>query len=116
MDEKNEPIRVFISVPMKDRSDEEIDAAIYEEKEIFLKTLVKDENLVTFVDNFHGYKNHQFYENTNNKSLSYIGEAFKKLATCSVAVFGKGWKEARGCMMEAIACTMYDISIIDQGK
>ena len=107
---------IFISVPMADRTDEEIEQAIYAEAKIYIqRSGLKPEDVV-FVNNFDGYRDYHFYEHTKCKNLGYIGEALKKLAMCDVAVFGKGWKKARGCMLEATACTLYGIPVWDNDK
>ena len=107
---------VFISVPMANRTDEEIEQAICIEEKIYAQQSGKKPEDIVFVNNFDGYHEHYFYERTKCKNLSYIGEALKKLAMCDVAVFGKGWKNARGCMLEATACTLYGISVWDNDK
>lgn len=42
--------------------------------------------------------------------LWYLGEAIKKLGTCDVAYFIKGWDKYRGCRIEKAVCDEYKIT------
>ena len=103
---------VFISVPMAGKADALIERAILVTKRKYLEATQQDIKDVVFVDNFQNYEQIQIPDGAD-ASIIYLGEAIKKLATCDVAVFGKSWRDARGCMIEHEVCTRYGINIFE---
>ena len=109
-------VKVFISVPMNERSDEEIEGAILLTKRAFLKKMEelgqRSGNTFIITDNYH-VKHAEPKKDCIDERLYYLSEAIGQLSTCQIAVFGKGWKEARGCRMEHEICENYRISIVE---
>ena len=96
-------MRVFISQPMRDKTDIEIK----EEREAIIDiTKSKYGEDVEIIDSFLEGVPHEA------KPLYYLGESFKLLSTADLAVFANGWEEARGCSMEHKACLEYGIEIL----
>lgn len=99
--------RLFISQPMKGKTDEFIKAerakAIEE-----VKKIVGDD--VKVIDSF--------FEGapTDAKPLWFLGKSFELLSTADVAYFAKDWDKFRGCMMEHTACREYGIKIIEYAE
>lgn len=95
--------KIFISQPMRDKTDEQI-KAIREavEKYVFNKY---DDN-VTIIDSF--------FENAPHdaRPLWFLGKSFELLSTADLAVFVDNWNEYRGCVMENEACKRYGIDFI----
>jgi hypothetical protein len=92
---------------MKDRTNEQI---LKERKEIIEKTkfmLSKKDDLV-FLES---YFNEDVPENVNIP-VYYLGKSLKVLAEADIAVFGKGWKCGRGCLVEHEVCQSYGIKVL----
>lgn len=43
----------------------------------------------------------------------YLGNSLVKLAEADVAVFHPGWRDASGCILEHMACALYNIPYMD---
>lgn len=103
-------MKVFISVPMNGRTDEEIDA---DTERIFMNyqnlTINNSEFLETFFDDedFEGVD----YE---NMPLAYLSKSLDVLAQAEIAIFAKGWEKARGCRIEHQCAVDYGIPIIEE--
>lgn len=97
-------MKVFISQPMKDKTNEQIEAerrlAIQAAKEKFGED-------VEIIDSFFKDAPH------GAKPLWFLGKSFEMLSTADAAIFCTGWRDARGCKMEKAACDNYGISAYD---
>lgn len=97
-------MRLFISQPMRDKTDEEIKS---ERNEIIQR--VRE-----------GYPNEEigvidsFFENAphNAKPLWFLGKSLELLSTADIAYFANGWEEYRGCSIEHKCAMEYGIKII----
>lgn len=96
--------KLFISQPMKGKTDEEIlkerEAAIAKAKEVCGED-------VEVIDSF--FKDAPAV----NRPLWFLGESLKLLATADVAYFAPGWKAARGCKIEHTCALEYGIVVIE---
>lgn len=96
-------VKVFISQPMKDKTNEEIES--------------ERNQISKMLDEKYGKGNYEiidsFFKDAphDSKPLWFLGKSFELLSTADVCVFAKGWNEARGCTMEHLACENYGISI-----
>ena len=91
--------KLFISQPMKDKTNEEIIA----ERQRILK-LVKEklgDNKVELIDSFFKDAPH------DAKPLWYLGKSFELLSTADIVFFGGEWRKYRGCIMENMAAHKY---------
>ena len=95
--------KVFISQPMKDKTDEEI-KAVRAAVSKHVANLYNDE--VEIIDSFFEGAPH------DAKPLWFLGKSFELLSTADIAVFVDNWSEYRGCVMENEACTKYGIEFI----
>lgn len=90
-------MKIFISQPMKDLSEEEIKAdrkrAIEKVKNIY-----GDD--VEIIDS---------YNNKYQKPLVCLAKSIELLSTADVAYFLKGWNTARGCRIEYMCADNYGI-------
>ena len=101
--------KLFISQPMKDKTDEEIlaerEAAIAQ-----IKTVCGED--VEVIDSF--------FEGDApvdvNSGLWWLGKSLKLLATADIVYFAKGWEKARGCKIEHACAEEYGIKIIECSK
>ena len=100
-------IRVFISQPMKGKTEEEILAAREKAIEDVKKTM--DGESVEVIDSY--------FEDYNPDNgcvpLKYLAKALELLADADVVYFAKGWKDARGCRIEHEAAIAYGIDVIE---
>ena len=95
--------KLFISQPMRGKTDKEILAA----REKAIKSAEKQVGEpVEVIDSF--------FQSApvNTKPLWYLGESLKLLSQADVAFFAKGWNEARGCKIENTCAIEYGIKVI----
>lgn len=98
-------MKVFISQPMRDKTNEQIekernDAISY----VYNKLGAKG---VEVIDSFFKNAPHEA------KPLWFLGKSFELLSTADVAVFIGDWINYRGCNMEYKACREYGIKVVD---
>lgn len=99
-------VKLFISQPMKGKTDEEIldvrNKAIASAKKYFDK---KEE--VEVIDSF--------FQSApvDAKPLWYLAKSLELLSTADVAYFAKGWEGARGCKIENTCAIEYGIEVIE---
>lgn len=96
--------KLFISQPMKGKTDEEIlavrnKAIASAEKHLGEKVEVID----------------SFFQSApaDAKPLWFLGKSIELLSDADVAYFAKGWDEARGCKIEHECALEYGIDIIE---
>lgn len=99
--------KLFISQPMKDKSDDEILA----EREKAIKSA--EELLgepVEVIDSF--------FQSApaDARPLWFLGKSLELLSTADVVYFAKGWEKARGCKIENTCAIEYGITVIEDYK
>ena len=96
--------KLFISQPMKDKTNDEILAERSNAIQA-AKDSLKDE--IEVIDSF--------FQGApaDAKPLWYLGESLKLLATADVAYFAPGWEKARGCKIENTCAKEYGIPTIE---
>lgn len=83
--------KLFISQPMRGKTDEEILAVRAQAKHEVEASLMEK---VVVIDSFiQGAP-------ADAKPLWYLGKSLELLSTADIAYFAKGWEEARGCRIE----------------
>lgn len=95
-------IKIFISQPMKDKTNEEIK----EERENIIHYCQKQYGEIEVIDSFFEDAPH------DANPLWFLGKSLEALSTADIAVFAKGWADARGCRMEHSACVAYGINAV----
>ena len=96
--------RLFISQPMRDKTDEEIISARERVLEDAREQIGKE---VVPIDSFfpraliHG-----------NKPLHLLGKSLVLMSTADVAYFAKDWEQYRGCRIEHTCAEEYGIPIL----
>ena len=98
-----EKIKVFISQPMKDKSNEEIEKEREEIKQILNNKWGEDGYEI--IDSFFKGEPH------DANPLWYLGKSLQLLSKADVCVFAKQWYVGRVCVMEHRACEEYHITI-----
>ena len=96
-EEKKTPFKVFISQPMKGRTDEEI---MQERNRIMTKWTNKS---VEFIDSF--------FREPGKNSTDSLGKSISLMGEADLAVFAQGWQNARGCRIEHEVARDYGIPI-----
>ena len=98
--------KLFISQPMKGKTDEEIlkerEKAIASAKRNF----VEDEE-IEVIDSF--------FQSApaDARPLWFLGKSLELLSTADIAYFAKGWENARGCRFENTCAIEYGIDVIE---
>ena len=96
--------KLFISQPMKGKTDEEI----LKEREKPIRSAEKQVNeTVEVIDSFFQAAP------ADAKPLWFLGKSLELLASADVAYFAKGWNEARGCKIEHTCAVEYGILTIE---
>ena len=96
--------KLFISQPMRGKSDEEILAERQKAIEMAEKVIGEP---IEVIDSF--------FEKApvNAKPLWFLGKSLELLADADVAYFAKGWQDARGCKIENTCAIEYGIPVIE---
>lgn len=95
--------KVFISQPMRGKTDEEILRVRAEAIAAAERLLGED---VEAIDSFFGTSN-------MSHALEYLGESIKLLAKADIAFFARGWDKARGCKIEHTCAVEYGIPVVE---
>lgn len=98
-------IKLFISQPMRGKTDEEI-LAVREKAIASAKKNLKDEE-VEVLDSF--FKDHT----DEGNPLEFMARSIALLGKADVAYFAKGWEQARGCRIENQCALDYGITVIE---
>ena len=104
--ENSKTIKVFISQPMKDKTDEQI----LEERNRAIKVIKNRFNTtdVEIIDSFMQSAPH------DAKPLWFLGKSLEFLSNADVAYFVKDWDKYRGCKIENTCAKEYGIEIIEE--
>ncbi len=108
MEDKTE-YKIFVSVPMAGKTNEEIREYQKFLLDDFVKSMCEEcQSDVKFIliDSF---IEEEPPENASNDGAWYLGRSLVKLAEADHVLFAPGWKDARGCRIEFEVCVMYDI-------
>ena len=97
--------KLFISQPMRGKSDDEI--LLEREKAIKAAEKLVGEP-VEVIDSF--------FQSApvDAKPLWFLGKSLELLADADVAYFAEGWEEARGCKIEHTCAVEYGIDRIEE--
>ena len=99
--------KLFISQPMKGKTDEEIISERNKAVEEAKKAVNDD---VTIIDSlFQGTP-------ADAKPLWFLGKSIELLSTADVAYFAKDWDKFRGCKLEHEAAMQYGIKVIEYAE
>lgn len=96
--------KLFISQPMKGKTDEEI---LAERQRAIEKAEKQLGEKVELIDSFF-----QEAPEVKTKGLYYLGKSLELLATADVAFFCKGWPEYRGCRVENTCAIEYGVPLV----
>lgn len=96
-------MKLFISQPMRGRSDDEIKA---ERNEIICSAKKEYGNDLEVIDSF--------FEGApvDAKPLWFLAKSLELLSTADIAFFAPGWEGARGCKIENLCAKEYGVEVI----
>ena len=96
--------KLFISQPMRGKTDEEILAERKKAIESAERNLGEP---VEVIDSF--------FQNApaDARPLWFLGKSLELLSTADIAYFAKGWADARGCRIENQCAIEYGIEVIE---
>lgn len=96
--------KLFISQPMRGKTDEEI---LAERKKAIESTERNLGEPVEVIDSF--------FQNApvDARPLWFLGKSLELLSTADIAYFAKGWEDARGCRIENQCAIEYGIEVIE---
>ena len=97
-------MKLFISQPMKDKTNEEIKA----ERELLInKAKERYGDNIEVIDSF-------FEDAPHDASpLWFLGKSLELLSTADVAYFAKDWGKYRGCKIENTCAIEYCIDLVE---
>lgn len=95
--------KIFISQPMKDKTNEEI----ISEREYIIELCKKEYEDIEIIDSF--------FENAPHdaRPLWFLAKSLELLSTADIAFFADGWKNYRGCKIEHECAKEYGIEIVN---
>lgn len=94
--------RLFISQPMRGKTNEEI--------------LAEREKAIVCAERYLGEKVEvidSFFEDYNGSPLEFLAKSIALLANADIAYFAEGWEKARGCRIEHECAVEYEIDRIE---
>lgn len=97
---KDTTMKIFISQPMRGRSDKEIQSERAEMMDAVKRQYGDVEELDTF------FSNHEW------GPLMCLAKSIEALSQADAAVFAPGWQNARGCRIEHQCCVDYVVPIL----
>lgn len=102
--EKESIMKIFISQPMKGKTNEEIKT---ERERLIAKAREHYGEDVEVIDSF--------FENApaDARPLWFLGKSLELLSTADVAVFAPDWKSARGCRVENYCAIQYGLGVME---
>lgn len=96
--------KLFISQPMRDKTDEEIKT----ERVEIVKRVTEKFGEVEVIDSFFESAPH------DARPLWFLGKSLELLSTADCAYFAEGWKNYRGCKIEHECAAQYGIDIVGE--
>lgn len=103
-------VRLFISQPMRGKSDEEIESE-REDLIAIAKAVYVGRGEVEVIDSF--FKGGLDVPAGAKAPLYYLSKSLELLATADVAIFAEDWREARGCRIEHECADGYGVARIE---
>jgi hypothetical protein len=99
--------KVFISMPMNGKTDEEIINEFKATKKRVLDIFGGCEVIDSVFSNFD-------LENNANTPIHYLGRSIELLADADIVYFVKGWEMARGCLIEYQVAKTYGKTCVEE--
>lgn len=104
-------MKVFISVPMRGRTDQEIAKAIEIAKSKLSEMAEENNEVIEYVDNFVSMRDDT---DIKDPAMYCLGGAIQKMSKCDAVYFCPGWQETRGCVIERHVAVLYGLTRLYQ--
>lgn len=104
-------MKVFISVPMRGHTDQEIAKAIEIAKSKLSEMAEENNEVIEYVDNFIPIPTEA---DIKDYAMWCLGGAIQKMSECDAIYFCPGWDEARGCVIERQVAVQYGLTRLYQ--
>ena len=101
--------KIFISMPMNGKTDEEI---VKEFKSIKKRVLELFDGCQVIDSVFSNFD----LDNNANTPIHYLGRSIELLADADIVYFAKGWEKARGCLIEYQIAKTYGKTYVEEPK
>lgn len=101
--------KVFISMPMNGKTDEEI---VKEFKSIKKRVLELFDGCQVIDSVFSNFD----LDNNASTPIHYLGRSIELLADADIVYFAKGWEKARGCLTEYQIAKTYGKTYVEEAK
>lgn len=103
-------VRLFISQPMRGKTDEQIESE-REDLIAIAKAVYAGRGEVEVIDSF--FKGGLNVPAGTKALLYHLSKSLELLATADVVIFAEGWRDARGCRIEHECAKQYGVSTIE---
>lgn len=105
---KLEPLKIFISTPMKDQNPEQIELG-FEKIDKAIKLVFESSDNNTFAVE----TTHADPEWFNDNPVVGLGKAIQRMGECDVVYFTDNWAGAKGCIIEREIATLYELPVLE---
>ena len=105
-------MKVFISQPMRGKTDEQIRAE-REEAVKKIKALYKNYD-VEILDTLFNDSNDIKLESQISRSMYYLGKLIQYMRDADLVYFMKNWKDYRGCRVEHYVAEQYGLKMMEE--
>ena len=100
---KEEPMKIFISQVMRNKTEQEI--LVERAYAIEQARRVYDGHKLEILDTYFP----EFEDKGKREPLKYLAKAIEMMADADAVVFAPGWEDGRGCKIEQECAKAYDI-------
>lgn len=105
---KLEPLKIFISTPMRDQEPEQIELGFEKiDKAIKMVFESSDDN------RFEVSTEHADPEWLNDDPVVGLGKSIQRMGECDVVFFTDNWAAAKGCIIEREIATLYELPVLE---
>ena len=105
---KLEPLKIFISTPMRDQEPEQIELG-FEKIDKAIKMVFKSSDNNTFEVS----TEHADPAWLNDDPVVGLGKAIQRMGECDVVFFTDNWAAAKGCIIEREIATLYEFPVLE---
>ena len=102
-----EPLKIFVSLPMAGRSDEEILNTQYDIFHRWTAKYVNPKREVMLLDTI---MQGEPKAGTKHGRLWYLGGSIRIMSNADVVIFARDWRDAEGCRIEHAICELYKLN------
>lgn len=105
---KLEPLKIFISTPMRDQEPEQIELGFEKIDKAIKMVFESSDNNKFEVSTVHADP-----EWLNDDPVVGLGKAIQRMGECDVVFFTDNWAAAKGCIIEREIATLYEFPVLE---